>query len=557
MAKVIASATLAATVMPLLSRHVRQPVLVGKYDINFSKHIDSNQKDEGNDTTVPSILFAENVMPTASGYKSAAFIEMLPPFEDGTYELLTAFVGTNETGSAFLVALFRHASNPGYIYFTGTTSFDWYNLGGAYEWLEGVPTLATGAADLVSSDITTAILKGKTYMFIRGVGMYYLGTPVTGIFGFWPAGFDHDAIGICAASGYLLAWTETEISWSALEDPLDFVASDVTGAGGGAIAEVLGNIKFCKATQNGFMIYSDLNAVFAQASADFRFPFIFSSIPYLVGIADSNDVSALPSHEHIVKSGSSIYRVIKNQATSDFTDFYTFLSSKLIENFDGEKLVETSLDNTDVVFAVADGNVVVISYKSSGATQYDHALVSMGNLGRQGKLKIDHSLVITWPFDSTILYQLVKDFESQTIGSVGSQEPPLLVDDLGTSGISTEGINTVCFINKNGATSLLTDTVEYPADATLILGPFQLAREAMAELTKVEATVADAAGCTCKVLTSITGEDVAFTTTLPAIQLGKKVRYNSRLTGMNHSICIQGAFDLSSVLLEILPKARR
>lgn len=552
MAKIVASATLAATVMPLLSRHVRQPVMVGKHDINFSRHIDQNPKDEGNDTTVPSLLFGENVVPTTSGYKSVAFTQMMEALDPNEEVIL---VGVGSEADVY-TANFIHVLT----YNSFTAIYSHYNM-----WLNGdgvltyFPPFESGmTAAATGPKPTMATVKGQVFTsFLSVGGLVLFKQSRLGTYGAAIYGLDTSSVvGVFAASGYLLAWDKNSVYWSALEDPTDFVPSDVTGAGGTRIVDLLGEIKFCKATQGGFIVYGDLNCVFAQASNDFRFPFIFKAIPYLVGISDQNDVSYGASMEHLVKSGSAIYKVSKAQAAPAFQDFYNFLSSKKGERFidAGYILEEYDLDNTDVMFTVVDGSAIVLSYKSKVADQYDYALIDFSSIGRQGKVKVDHAFVITWPFDAVISNLLVSGLEESTIDSLEET----IVSDWAEAGLITEGINVICFVAKDGSMKLLLESADHPANGTLILGPFQLAREAMAELTRVEATVATIGATSCAVLTSLTGDRHDRTTDLiNSQQLGKKVRYNARVTGLNHSICIQGAFDLSSVLLELVPKAQR
>lgn len=561
MTKIVASATLAATIMPLLSRHIRQPVLVGKHDINYSRHIDQNPKDEGNDTTVPSLLFGENIVPTASGYKSVAFIDAVPAYDPADIDIkhiaLSSHVTDEDYYNPYIIIAFTKAANPTFIYFAHVSAMDYYNLGGSYEWqMEYSIDIGVDMLALPVTAFTSAYLKDTLYLFIAKAAIIEITAPGGSIGHLTPytgLGLNINTLGICTSSGYLIAWNKETIQWSALEDAIDFVPSDVTGAGEGAIIDLDGEIKFCKATQNGFIVYGDRNAVFAQASNDFRFPFIFKPLPYLVGIADSNDVSYGKSLEHIVKSGSAIYRAVKAQVQPAFQDFYTFIAVKKVERFENSRLVEYDLDNTDVMFTVVDGSATVLSYKSQAAEQYDYALIDFLALGRQGKVKVDHKFVITWPFDVISKSMLVSDLGSTLVSDLDDS----LVSDLVDNQVVTEGINVICFVAKNGSMKLMLDTASQIADGTLILGPFQLTRELMAELTRVEIATADAANITCKVLTSLTGEEVAFDTTLPAIQLGKKVRYDARVTGLNHSICLQGAFDLSSVLLELVARARR
>jgi hypothetical protein len=554
MAKVIASATLAATIMPLLSRHVRQPVMVGKHDINFSRHIDQNPKDEGNDTTVPSILFGENIVPTTSGYKSVTFTQVMEALPAGE-EVVAVHLAVGEASGVepysfiLLITYGSSLSANGYRYHV----FWQDDFGG----IQSIVDNGFGTAAYDGPKISVATIKNRTFSLFDTVGgNFYFEHTYIGMFSASMYGLPAEVRGIFAASGYMLAWDDSSIYWSALEDPTDFVPSDVTGAGGTRIVDLLGRIKFCKATQGGFIVYGDLNCVFAQASNDFRFPFIFKAVPYLVGIADRNDVSYGASMEHVVKSGSAIYKLSKAQVTPAFQDFYTFLSSKKGERFidEGYILEEYPLDNTDVMFTVVDGSATVLSYKSEAAEEYDYALIDFSNLGRQGKVKVAHSFVITWPFDSVVTSLLVTGLGDDLV----SEFEETLVSELGESYTITEGINVICFVAKDGSMKLLLDLADAPANGTIILGPFQLVRENTAELTRVEATVATIGGTSCAVLTSITGDrhDMA-TDLLSKTQLGKKVRYNSRVTGLNHSICIQGAFDLSSVLLELVPRAQR
>ena len=93
------------------------------------------------------------------------------------------------------------------------------------------------------------------------------------------AGLDYSKLrGILAANGYLIAWTRNSVAWSSLTTPTDFVPSLVTGAGGGSVQEIKGQIHKCVPAPFGFILHCQDNCVAAIYTGNSRFPFKFNEI---------------------------------------------------------------------------------------------------------------------------------------------------------------------------------------------------------------------------------------------------------------------------------------
>jgi hypothetical protein len=73
-------------------------------------------------------------------------------------------------------------------------------------------------------------------------------------------------------------------------------------------------------------------------------------------------------------------------------------------------------------------------------------------------------------------------------------------------------------------------------------------------LDSIELTRVDVNAVTVDVLTSYTGVKIDKVTRVAGAQHGSKAVFNTRVSGLNHAIAVQGTFDLSTLLLTVVPR---
>lgn len=542
MAKYTISGTLSAITCPLISRHVREPVLVGKYDINYSKQIDSNEKQVDKETTLPVILYADNVLPTFYGYKSATFITLLERISADA-EIQFAEAVTIADGTSYIYAYVIDAvttANTGHwIAKVEDGILSWDKL--ASETFTGLPV------------ITIATINGRVFINFAGVKTKELtaGTiadvTLTGLTA-------ANILGIFASSGYLLTWTTSQVLWSALEDPTDFVPSDITGAGGASIQELRGRIIFCRGYANGFLVYSDLNAVYAQASADFRFPFIYKEMPGLAGISTIDSVSTGDPLTPYVFSGPGIFKITKTGAQPVLAEFNNLIAGHIIDVFNGSDFIEYQDAAIDAKLASIPGGIVIGSYGLSSSEEFSNFIYYAAELNRYSKLTFPHSFVVSFPYDTITTFSTIAQKQLDIYSTVGDDS----YEEDSTSGpAAVRGNSLVALISKDGKITILIEQLNAPGTGTIIFGPYQMLRDASNTVTDIEFSSVIVEETDVSVLTSYTGAHIDLVTPLEGIQYGKKGIYPARVTGLSHAICITGSFDLSSMLLRLWPRGTR
>lgn len=549
MAKLTVSATLAATQLPLLSRHTKQPILVGKYDVNYNKQVSSNAQDEDRETTIPTLIYGDNILPTPYGYKSAAYQEVLEEISP-TAEIKCLHPLALSTGEVYIYAYVVDTGTPAN---TGHWIVEYDNINQSAVWtqLDAEEITFLGDGEL----ITSAIVDGRAFIFFEATKCKEIvsgaindatltGLTVTSV------------IGIFSSSGYLCAWTADAIHNASLDDPVDFTVSSVTGANMVQVQEARGKIIFCKDTGSGFVLYTDLNAVYAQYSNDFRQPFIYKKVENSAGIASANDVFAGEATDHYVRTGAIFAKITKTKLSAVLTELNASFAAGLLEEFNPAtyQLEEVAIKAVDTKLSYLNSGLLIISYKASEDTIFNKAYYYNAELNRFGKLSIPHSFSIFWPFDTVWLYYRVNDLELLTVTDLDMS----LVSDYGTLGeYPIQHNSIISFFSSTGSAKILLDAVNTAgAEAVLILGPFQLLRDNQVQLTRVVLKNAEATDLNCAVLTSYSGESLDSVAFFAASQQGKLANYAGRVTGYNHSICLEGAFDLSSILLELVPRGK-
>lgn len=281
MPKVSYRANLSAAVFPMAVAQGGRTVIVPESDGTYDRRLDpqGEQKNAG----VPQALYLENVIPTANGYQSVGYKQVgsLPAKLGGGLgqpDVVNSMYLYIENALVplvyrFLVVFRKPPSGGGEIVamtFPNKSSFAF--------------TQCTGALAAASLNSSSARVRGSTYVFASS--KLYLVTNTAGevldfsdVSGTVTGLTLADVIAVCACSNYLIAaLNDGTIAWSSTTSPLDFTPSLVTGAGSETPNDVKGDFKFLREAPNGFYIYTESEVVYATYTGNSRYPFKFRAV---------------------------------------------------------------------------------------------------------------------------------------------------------------------------------------------------------------------------------------------------------------------------------------
>jgi len=383
--------------------------------------------------------------------------------------------------------------------------------------------------------VTIAFINGLNYIYVPRTGCYsWDGTTWSNVTltGLTPSAI----IGITGAFGYMIAWSTSAVAWSSTITPTDFTPSLITGAGGGSVQGLEGNIFVCAAHIFGFIVFGQRNCVAAVYSGNARYPFNFRKIIGGGGLAQYY----IPSIALDAESGNlyawtsaGLQIVSVTQAQPVFPELTNFLGGSRFEDFNDGTLAFTETDVTAGTMphrlAVISDRYLIISYAATitaGPIQlYTHALVYDISMKRWGKLKANH--IGVFEVSVTDIAELSPRSNIGLLAADGS------VSNVDFSYLATSG-------------------------GTIILGKYQHARDRMITLEQIDLEyVQSTANVNVYDMVTYDGKTFQPPQLLTAIANTNAPQYPTRLTGMNHSVIIQGIWQLDSMMLTYHSNGRR
>lgn len=518
-------ANLSAKDFVYLSEQWGRTVILKQYDQNFSRQVVS-AADPDKDIGIPQIYYCHNVMPIGQGFGSIGYKGLLLPTADVPNFKYVRYVNDLTNNGYCYLAFNVVSSTIVNVYkFNPAVDSTWVFVQGLVTSLDaGVPFTAT--------------INGQTYIYIPFQGCYTfdivtnLLTPVT-LTGLNPGGI----LGITEAFGYMIAWGTNAVFWSSTVTPTDFTPSLVTGAGGGQVQQILGNIALCIPNIYGFMIYSDKNAVSAVYSGNPRYPFNFRPVVSSGGVVDSGLVTVDPESGNLYSYGTAGLQLLSvTQATNPFPELTNFLDGSRFEDFN-----DTTLQFTQSVIspgtlrkkitAVAQ-RYVVISFGLAGSNIFTHALVWDASMKRWGKLKADHTEV----FEYISTFQFADQQARQSIALMGARGDVNLV---------------LLQQDSNSAPNSL------PNQGTIILGKYQHTRTRWMTMDGVDIETIGVGGITVNLIPTYDGKTWQAPTKLSSISPQITKTFPARVSGMNITLVVQGDFQMDSLVLSYHPSGRR
>jgi len=468
----------------------------------------------------PGIAYMHNVMPTVAGLDSVGY-------------KLVIRNNSSTAGSDFLDVKVIYGSLKTRLHIAFDADGRYYILigvAGNLVWLSGFIRIAPGTT-YEANTVTIGTVDGVSYIFSVGAGCYkwdeVLGTLVSvTLTGLTIA----DILGVVASSGYLIAYTSEAIAWSSTVDPTDFAPSDITGAGGGNVADTAGSIVFATDNSLGILLYTDANIIAGTYTSNSRFPFKFREVDNSKGGIDLDKVAyEANSSNQYVYSKAGLHSVTSQKSEVILPDITDFLAGKRIEDYD-------ELTNALSVAELAAGETLkkkvrliasrymIISY-GLPSTGFTHALVFDIELKKLGKLKIEHKDV----------FEYIADQDE----------------------ISKESI---AFLTTGGKVYVLDFSVNTTSTGVVILGKMQASRSRMTDLHSIEIenihTDSDLVVYNRSSLTGKVADTIDATGFLAYTEEGLR-EYAFRSSARTHSLIFIGQFNLTSVQITYNITGRR
>lgn len=509
-------ANLAAKDFAFIAQGWGRSVIVKQFDQNFSRQIVS-PTDPDKDIGTPQIFYCHNVMPSSQGFQSVGILPIAaaPVSSDDFYQILP-YTATGQIKGYIGAVL----SGDG---------FDVYDIKAPGDSSWSFVAHVTSTADVPSNyDITQGNAGGINYFWFPYTGCFtYDGTTWAAVTlsGLLPL----QTRGITDSFGYLIAWSNNTVAWSSTIDPTDFNPSLITGAGGGSVEGLLGDVVHCAHHVYGFVAFSTTNAVAAVYSGNSRYPFNFRALVGSGGLSDTNLLGVDPDTGNLFAWTTRGLQLLSTTAAVNVhPELVNFIGGSRFEDFNE---VTNTFIETDVTMGSMGKGLQVISNRylviSYGLTyKFTHALVFDITMKRWGKIRIDH----------------VKSFE------------------FALNSVAQEARTSLAFVDQNGLISIVDFSYAGPGNGILILGKFQHTRSRWMTMQEVDVEGIFSPGVgTVWIMPTLDGK--TFQTPQLLSPLASSTypapTYPCRVSGLNISLLFKGGFNLDCIVLSYIPSGRR
>lgn len=538
--------------LPLVSQlHARTVIIPGR-DQAYSQSLFASKEDDDRDRGIPQVFYCHDVMPSVEGLQSVGYKTAIQGVE-GEVDFDDMFILRNQDED---LALYSPARNDHYVYFGDS-------------W-EAHPELPPVAPNISDGFVSIAYVQGRTFVFIYRKGCFEYNFESNEFDEVTLVGIDVEKLnGICAGSGFLIAWDDFTIYRSQAINTTDFTPDPSLGSGSSIPEEVRGKIVFCATINNGFIVYTTQNAVSASFSQNIRFPFIFKEVKGSAGIKTHRDVAWQDNiGEHYAWTEAGLQKVDKSTATIVFANITDFLTAKLYEDYDTatDTFVVTKTTTTlKTRLSVVAKRYLVVSYGLPTSQNYTFAIIYDLAYKRFGKVKITHRAVFELQlprgFEGTgVAWEDLDDF----LGAVDA--PWTAFDDIawedivsGEEEVEEQPRELIAFLQRNGVVKTLNFDSVHTGDAgVLILGKYQYVRNHWITLQQIILeNVEQNYNYTLKLLSTIDGKNkYSVTTPYLAANSGTYREYLNTVQGLNQSLIAIGTFHLAMVSLLVTVEGR-
>jgi hypothetical protein len=551
MAQIESSVDLQSANFPLVPQFMGRSVLISNAD--QSNHSPTIGKDgtsvtqQAEKNNEPHAYYMYNVVPTSQGYKSVAYSRIT----GAPRTILGAVIPVTFTN---IFSVRDSSENRGFLGVTKDfRSFIFSNI--SKRWVEVTPIAQN------TSDISTAFVTGFTYICYSKFNIFTVDLINSQLV---PASLlgvvASNVVSIAASNNYLLLQDGNIVYWSSALNANDFVPSLATGAGSGAPSAAGGRIIAIFPLATGYAVYTTTNIIVASFSGNIRYPWVFKEANNSAGVSSAEVISYGDDGTNYAWTSAGLLRVSLSGCTPVLPNVTDFLSGRVFAEWnETTREIDYEYINSDLVVKLlySSARFIVISY---GKTVLTHALIYDLALKRFGKLKIDHvsAFELNILSDGTPLtYQDLIDFNT-----IYGDLTDTTYSELATiTNKAASPKRTLAFLQSDGTIKVaLFDIGNTTSQAVLILGKYGLSRTSTLTMEEVilEDTDVDNSNFAVTILPSHNGKTWA--TYVPATLLESAPnyrKYGARVTALNHSLLVEGAFNLVTVTMRFHKHGRR
>ena len=317
----------------------------------MSEEVSSNQG--------PSIAYMHNMMASKEGVDSVGYLQVAIPYDP----VSISFSDVRVIFGSARTRLYLAFNTDGAIYVLKESDGFWMILSETF----------SGNIE----DVTVATVNGISYIYYSQLKCVTYNEATEALDDVTLTGINlTDTLGVVASYGYLIVYTAFALAWSSTVSPTDFTPSATTGAGGGNVAGIGGEILFCVRNSLGFLIYTETNAIAATYTGNVKYPFKYREIDNSKGGVSLDTIAyEANSAEQYVYSKAGLQSVTSQRATNILPEVTDFLAGKRFEDFNEITKAFTTTDLTTTMLKKVKfiaSRYLVVSY---GITSFTHALV--------------------------------------------------------------------------------------------------------------------------------------------------------------------------------------
>lgn len=480
---------------------------------------------------IPSFLYLHNCLPFTHGMQSVGFAQVAP-----------GLPGAKDFDSAFQL---QFGTDPSII-FVPAKGIN-YVKAPNNNW-QSAPTPMR-----MAGMVTTAYLKGKSYICYQGNGIFTYNKVTGQIVPVTLGGLNSSSLlGITAANSYLVAFDSDTVYFSNPTDELDFQPTLASGAGSESILQAKGKIICCLPIENGFIVYTTRNAVSASFSGDSKFPWIYREIDGSSGINSHEHVahtSNFAGHYAFTSAGMQLVGIQESQ--SIFPEVTDFLLGAELEDYVGELGLQPGNAAPELNASVY-GEFATAQF---GQNQLMIQRLPPGTNGMLVKIAIVASryLVISHGIQE-LTHMLVYDTALRRWGKLRKKH--VAVFEHSTEAAKIPGNTRIAILERSGRVNIVSP-VSYPgvidkSDSVLFLGRIQAQRGQNGELLAVDSSRMSLTDSKLSVLASLNGNSWQPEVT-PMLTHGDPEAQRHQLTAFGKSFVLKytGDFKLSSVEVDV------
>lgn len=383
MSRLEVRATLTNVSYPFYSEELSATVLVSQNNQELNRIPIRGYDGEDAETSygIPQSYYMQNVLPTTRGYSSVDFPLAIPAHPFGPSVIVDSmYVLRDVTNNISRTVLFAPAKGSNLI-------FD-PNFGGWLQFPFAQPSDKT---------VTVAAVQGKAYIYYAETGAYAYNFNTGAFAAVALTGIDTSKIlGLCGGGLYLVAWDKKTVYWGGATSATNtnFTPSLITGAGSTNLIGARYTITTILPLADGYVAYTEGNAIGATNSNNIISPWIFREIPGSSGVIDSNHVTYESNLDfHMAWTTSGFQQINFRQAQLVWAELSDVLMRGIISQYNivTNRIDTVIVNKSDIRINNIGSRYTTVSMREkNSSTEFMHSYVFDWSNQRWGRLRVGH-----------------------------------------------------------------------------------------------------------------------------------------------------------------------